>query len=211
MRRVFVHGWSYDAGLWDGVCGALGEADSWRIELGQTGAPVRDALPLEPYLAVTHSAGTLWLLEQDLRHCAGIVAVNGFARFTAGADFPDGVPPRVVQRMRRRLETEAAEVVATFRREIGGAPPAAPLCGARLDDGLQRLLASDGRAAAHSMGARLIWLAGMEDRLVTPAMARAGFGPLARENRCAGGHLLPLDAPETVAALLREAEGHIGR
>lgn len=192
---LLVHGWGFDAALWDGVraglpCGLNAQA----LDLGFFGAPTEPP-PARVTLAVGHSLGALWLLRQDI---APVLAVNGFPRFTAAPDFPHGVPPRMVERMARRLADAPAEVVDAFRARCGAGPaPAAPDAG-RLAWGLDLLLSGDARPARP-----LAALAGRADPIVAPAMTEAAFG--AAVTWLDGGHLLPLTHPHAVAQAIVEA------
>jgi pimeloyl-[acyl-carrier protein] methyl ester esterase len=116
MRLLFLHGWGLDASLWDDVRAALPEYETIAMDRGYFGSPMTD-LPSEPFVAVGHSLGAMLLAGSE--GIAGLVAVNGFDRFAG----EDAVPPRVVERMRKRFAEAPVEVLADFRARIG-APPA---------------------------------------------------------------------------------------
>lgn len=191
---LLVHGWGFDASIWDGVRAALPAAlEVSALELGFFGAP--STVPEEVDLAVGHSLGALWLLREGI---APVLAVNGFPRFTAAPDFPQGVPPRMVERMARRLAEAPVEVVDTFRARCGAGPaPAAPDAG-RLAWGLDMLLSADARPARP-----LRAIAGSADPIVPPAMTEAAFDSAV--TWLDGGHLLPLTHPHAVAQAIVEA------
>ncbi|MGC2855500.1 alpha/beta hydrolase [Novispirillum sp. DQ9] len=191
---LLVHGWGFDATVWDGVRAALPAGlEVEALDLGFFGAPT--AVPYSVTLAVGHSLGALWLLRQGI---APVLAVNGFPRFTAAPDFPQGVAPRMVERMARRLADAPAEVVDAFRDRCGAGPATAAPDVDRLAWGLDLLLSADARPAAP-----LRAIAGRQDPIVPPPMTEAAFG--AAVTWIDGGHLLPLTHPAPLAQAILEA------
>lgn len=201
-----VHGWGFDASFWGPMRAHLAAFRAIAVDLGTFGPPAAPPLPDEPFLAVGHSAGSLKLLALDTPHCRGIVLLNGFPRFSAAPDFPQGVSPRVIERMRRRLQDEPEAVVTEFRARCGcGDPlPGAPQIAA-LDAGLATLLTEDRRADAARRGDRLSWMTGESDPLPP---ARAGFSTPGEI--VPGGHLLPLEQPELCADFVKKAAASLG-
>ena len=169
-------------------------------DLGYFGAPNQPALPSgRPILAVGHSFGVLWLLQEtNLRHDA-IIAINGFTCFAQHRDFPAGIAPRILARMRKRITSDAAGVVANFRARCGvtGPLPAEPNT-QKLVEGLEALQNRDMRPAKVTA-----CLCGAGDELVSQAMSRACF-PGEKIYWHEGGHMLPLTAPAWCAERLRE-------
>ena len=154
-----------------------------------------------PLLGVGHSLGALELLAEPPPGLLGIVALDGFARFGKAADFPEGVPVRVLNRMKARL---GDGVLAEFVQRAGGELPAGEPNRARLAAGLDRLYTLDGRAC------RLpVWrLQADQDPIAPPAMADASFaGMTVVESyiRQSTDHLSPLAAPHACADLVRTA------
>lgn len=195
---VLVHGWGFDAGVWESVRPLLDGLSVRTLDLGFFGAPDLQ-WPVEPVdLAVGHSMGVLWLLTEGRGRWRRLASVNGFPRFTAAPDFPAGTPPRMVQRMAARLADDAAGVLDAFRARCGAGPAERPPDGARLAWGLDLLSTGDGRPVPADTAA----LAGEADPIVPLAMARAGFSNV---HALGGGHLLPLTDPAAVAAFIREA------
>ncbi|WP_404378962.1 alpha/beta fold hydrolase [Caenispirillum salinarum] len=199
---LLVHGWGFDAATWDAVRARLpGNATVHTVEFGFLGAAPRLEVPEEVDVAVGHSMGLLWLLTERSCRWDRLVSVNGFPRFTAAPDFAEGVPPRMVERMRRRLETAPEAVLDDFRARCGAGPAAETPDPARLAWGLDLLQAGDGRPAPPGVAA----LAGDADPIVPPAMARAAFSFGGVGMVAGGGHLLPLSHPAEVAAVILEA------
>lgn len=203
MRHVYVHGWSYDAQFWASLRAHLRQPDDWLIEQGYFGALRHLTLPDERFIAITHSAGLMWLLMQDLRHCQAIIAVNGFARFSASSDGFAGVPPRLLDRMRQGLDRDPHHVLKTFRHRVGDEtlPPPAPSTEV-LDAGLALLRDGDCRPQAREHSAQITLITGAADPIVTGEMSPQRSCPGMAEHYLPGGHLLPLTAPSAVAALI---------
>jgi len=191
---LFVHGWGFDARLWDGVRACFPPDDTLAWDLGFFGAPARPAPPPgRPVIAVGHSFGALWLAHGHPG--VPLVALNGFTCFARRPDFATGVAPRVLARMRARLRVAPEAVVAEFRAACGCTVPApiSPDADA-LDAGLAALEDWDERGTRP-----LLALCGASDALISPAMSETCFPNIVWHP---GGHLLPLEAPDWCAAQL---------
>jgi pimeloyl-[acyl-carrier protein] methyl ester esterase len=152
-------------------------------------------------LGVGQSLGALELLAEPPAEMVGIVALDGFARFGRAPDFPEGVPARVLERMKARI---GEGVLAEFVERAGGELPRGEPDQARLIEGLDRLHTLDGRAC------RLpVWrLQADQDPIATLAMADASFAGMdvvERRVRPSTDHLSPLTAPHACADLIRAA------
>ncbi len=211
---LFVHGWAMDGSIWHGVRGWL---DAWSVprraiavreigylDVGAGGraAACAPACPGAPVVAVGHSLGVMQLLAAPPTGLAGLVSINGFTRFSAAADHPAGVPRRILQRMRHRLEQDPAAAVAAFRDGCGidARVAAAPLLPA-LRQGLELLRDGDARPLLRRLSVPVLALAGTRDAVVPPALSAACF---ADPRWVEGGHLLPLTHPELCARALLE-------
>ncbi|GAC86419.1 hypothetical protein Gbth_025_047 [Gluconobacter thailandicus F149-1 = NBRC 100600] len=200
LPLYLVHGWGFDASFWNPMLDHLPGVEAYVVDAGYFGAPSHPPLPQTPYLAVGHSAGSLSLLEQDLPGCEGLVLFNGFARFSAAGDYPDGVPARVLERMRRQLQKSPETVLADFRNRCGTDEPVpGPPAIERLDAGLEKLLLDDAREQAARWGDRLHWMTGQSDPFPP---ARLGFS--SPGSIVDGGHLLPLAEPALCADSIRQ-------
>ena len=203
-RLLFAHGWALDASLWDGVIGALGKdaADAVVADAGYYGRPAPPLFTDSPLLGVGHSLGVLELLDAPMPGLKGVVAIDGFARFGRARDFPEGVPARVLERMRGRVADGA---LTEFLERAGGVVPEGTPNLERLQAGLDRLETAEGRGC----GALPIWrLQSAGDPIATLAMSDASFAGLnviERRIRRASDHLSPLHAPEACADLIRAA------
>lgn len=209
-RLLFAHGWALDRSLWNAVLAELGEdgARAVTLDAGYFGHPAASgSLDGAPLLGVGQSLGALELLADPPAPLRGLVAIDGFARFVAGPDFPQGHPRRVLQHMARRLQAAPGPVVSEFLGKALGAaalPSGAPDAQA-LARGLERLASLDGRAAA----ARLpVWRLHASDDPIAPLnMADASFADAVqgRRVRVAADHLSPLSAPQACAEVIRQA------
>lgn len=203
---VLVHGWGYDAALWDAVRAQLDPAlPVFTHDLGYFGAVLPAPTFAEPVIAVGHSLGVLWWLTQADIPWRRLLSINGFPRFTATNEFP-GVAPRVLARMQMQFAREPAAVLADFHARCGGHAPAVQPDLARLAEGLDALAHWDGRAALAFRRDNVTALAASDDPIVSPAMSQAAFGA-----RCemieTTGHLLPLTHPERCARAIERLAG----
>lgn len=199
---LFAHGWALDHTLWDKVLEALADLAKNAVvrDAGYYGKPADPHAP-GPIIGVGHSLGALELLAEPPEGLIGVVSLDGFARFGRAPDFPEGVPARVLERMKARI---GEGVLAEFVERAGGSLPEGEPDQGRLIQGLDRLRTLDGR------GWRLpIWrLHAAEDPIATLAMADASFAGMRvieRRIRPSTDHLSPLSAPHACADLVRTA------
>lgn len=214
MRLLFVHGWGFDARIWDDVRHALPDHQACVVDLGYFGAPVTHHCE-GPVLAVGHSLGVMRILLTPPSHCVGLVAINGFDRFSADPSDPSGVPRRVIDRMIARFRQQPEQVLADFRARCGDESPLAE--GLRQDSlltDLELLRDGDARVSAARLGVPVLALQGSEDAILPDAMRKAVFAdvPDIRRDELAGhGHLLPLTAPEWCADRIRAFAAELSR
>lgn len=210
-RLLLAHGWALDRTLWDKVLVELGADadDALVLDAGYYGRPVGPG-PIDgaPVLGVGQSLGALELLTLPPAPLAGLVAIDGFARFAAGPDFAQGRPASVLKLMARRLNVEPGPLLAEFMAQAlaGFAPPSGPPDRQALGAGLERLRALDGRQAARRLP---IWrLHASADPIAPPALADASFVEAdvkTLQVREAADHLSPITAPKACAEMIREA------
>lgn len=201
MNIVFVHGWGYDADIWEAVRARLDPA--WSVDtldLGYFGTPKVGAGGTAD-LAVGHSLGALWWLTQQDSAWKKLLCINGFPRFTATAGYP-GVAPRVLARMQQQFARAPAAVLADFHARCGGHAPAGAPAPDRLAAGLDALAHGDGRATLVARRDDIRALAGTDDPIVPRTMSAAAFAALPAGHVDwveAPGHLLPLTHPDLCA------------
>jgi pimeloyl-[acyl-carrier protein] methyl ester esterase len=197
---LLVHGWGFDASFWTPLRAELGDIPSTAWDLGFLGSSSRPALPDGvPVVAVGHSMGLLWLLHERPAAWRRLVSINGFSRFAKADGLPQGVAPRLLERMIVKLAETPGAVYADFMSRCGLAqPPTDGIDAAALEWGLRALADWDCRGAAQVDLA----LAGRSDPVAPPALSEALFPPpLAQWHD--GGHLLPLTDPVWCAQQLR--------
>lgn len=208
LTAILYHGWGFDGGIWAGMAKNLPD---WRLlaqDRGYFGSP-RMPVPEGPCIAVTHSFGTMLALHEPPPGCIGILAINGFDRFTANPETA-GVQGRIVERMIVRFEREPETVLREFRDRCGCAAPFVIGDASRLEQDLRLLAEMDCTRQAAETALPILLLQGDADPILPPAMRQTVFGGAKRLERrtLSGGHLLPLGAPEICAGMLREfAEG----
>ena len=210
-RLLFAHGWALDRTLWDPVLAELG-ADAQGAVVMDAGYYGRPADPLTlghaPILGVGQSLGVLELLAEPPAPLVGLVAIDGFARFAARPDFPEGQPAALLKLMDSALKTQPGRLLGEFMaKALPGAPPLLQFPDPDvLARGLEKLMTLDGRAAARRLP---IWsLHARFDPIAPLAMADASFaGADVRERRVreAADHLSPITAPRACADLIRAA------
>lgn len=200
---LFVHGWAFDAAFWAPLAAALADWPQAVADAGYFG-PAHTPAPAGPVLAIGHSLGALRLLGEPPPACLGLVAINGFARFGAADDFPEGVPARMLDRMLNRLAAQPDTVLRDFRQRCGDAGAFGPPQLEPLARDLRILRDADQRAALAMLPVPLLALAGATDPIATAPMTTAGFGAAAELHwREAGGHLLPLTDTDWCAQRIR--------
>jgi len=186
---LLLHGWGFDASLWDGLAAAMPD---WRLVRWDRGYFGEKAEPevAGPFVAVGHSLGAM-LLADLLAHDVPLIAINGFDRFSG--DF--GVPPRIVERMRTRFKEDPAAVVTEFRDRCGAAPPPEAMDEERLSRDLA-LLASR-HIASHPN--RILALHGEDDPILPASLRQTAFSGAERMSHPEAGHLLPVTHPQWCA------------
>ncbi|WP_159977647.1 MULTISPECIES: alpha/beta fold hydrolase [unclassified Novosphingobium] len=205
MKLFFAHGWGFDRTFWAPLAALLPAWPHAIDDRGYFGAP-HEARVEGPCVAVTHSFGTMRVLAAPPPGLAGIIAINGFERFTALPGRP-GVPARVLDRMLRRFEIEPRAVLTEFHRSCGSeasfdeTDTENDIDPARLHADLLRLR----DAAPPIPRVPILTLHGGRDPLLPAAMREATFAGarVSRMNHGSGGHLLPLEAPRLCAEAVR--------
>ncbi|MBB4857488.1 pimeloyl-[acyl-carrier protein] methyl ester esterase [Novosphingobium chloroacetimidivorans] len=204
LSLLFCHGWGFDAAMWDPLAALLPEFAQVRDDAGYFGGSAA-ALPSGPVLAVTHSFGTMRLLAAPPPGLAGMVAINGFDRFTAAPDFP-GVPARVVDRMVSAVAQEPETVLADFHARVGSAVPAGEPLAERLQAGLVTLRDGDLRAVVGQVRLPILSLQGARDTLLPMGLRETVFAAVPgvmRRTHPEAGHLLPSEDPAWCADAIR--------
>lgn len=211
----FVHGWGFDASVFDGLADALAIPSidpvpfgpQRRYDAGYVGASLL-APPSEPFIAIAHSFGMMRVLKDLPTQCVGIVCLNGFARFSASPDFAAGTPLRLIDRMLQRLRQDPMGVVNTFRARCGAEPypVTTELDVDALFADLSALRDEDARAALAACPVPIVVVAAEDDPIVSPAMTAMTFadqGAMRVAMLADGGHVLPITRPGDCADAVR--------
>lgn len=179
---ILLHGWGFDARLWDGVTEALPDFAIVRWDRGYFGKAEQGAAE-GAVAGIGHSLGSM-LLADILPPDAPLVAINGFDHFTGA----DGVPLRVVERMQARFAERPETVLTEFRARCGAEPAEDELNPDRLADDLS-LLASH---RATPTPRPILSLQGGMDPILPECLRTHVFPGAERATRGEAGHLLPV-------------------
>lgn len=205
---LFIHGWGFDARFWDPLRAVLPAHRGTARDLGYFGPQISDPAPERdaPVIAVTHSFGTMVLLNDPPPTLAALIVINGFPRFTEAEDYRPATSARLVQRMRRRLTEAPEETLRDFRlrcgTELGNHDP---LDLSRLADDLTAMESRDCRSALAAITAPILVLASEDDPIVPPGMTRQAFPASERITlrwSSGGHHILPLSRPDWCAEMI---------
>jgi len=192
MKRpalLLLHGWGFDAHLWDALCAALPDFPVIRWDRGYFGEKAETAID-PPFAAIGHSLGAM-LLANLLPHDIPLVAINGFDRFSG-----DGaVPSRVVERMRARFAEDPGAVLTEFRARCGAPPAPDEIDESRLAADLALL----GSRRIASRPSRILVLQGQHDPILPESLRATVFPGAERAAHAEGAHLLPVSHPEWCA------------
>lgn len=196
MHFVLVHGWGFHAGMWADVVAHLDDAEVTLVNLGfVSGGPRGEADWPSDAIAVGHSLGLLWLLQQGGGRFRALVSVQGFDCFCCH------IAPSRVAALKRGLERDPGATLQAFWRSCGAAGFALPeaLNVGRLDQGLDWLMHWDARKAKDQLACPILALAARDDVIVPPPMSETIWQNAGLIWSPDGGHVLPLRHPRWVA------------
>ncbi len=205
---VFVHGWGFDARLWDSVRSKLADFDCDCVDLGFSGKPKGAHTDGERQtVAVGHSLGLLWLLHERPFRWRALVSVSGIPRFTKAPGYRQGVDSRVLDATIARFAGKPMATVRDFLHYCGCDAAPANIDPARLGEGLRWLRDWDARAALAAEPGPVLALYSMDDAVVPKALSEGIFAARPNTRLAAapdGGHALPLTRPDWCASQIRE-------
>ena len=240
FRILLVHGWAAEPGCWqrlvdlqDQRSGHLSNAQWSSFNLGFFGAADRVGGPVD--LVVGHSLGVMWAIQNwEQLQFRGLVALNGFSRFSADPDFRFGTHLRLLKRMRSNLllggESLENQLSEFYSRSNGNRPDpywplpksshepnseiskhegVADLSEVRLVEGLETLMNWDLREQWRRLTKRLKSievLAGTSDPIVPPSLTEACFTDVAIHWVSANDHWTPWFEPELCLSLIEKSK-----
>lgn len=183
---LLLHGWGFDAHLWDDLAAALPQYPIVRWDRGYFGTLEQPTVN-GSMVGIGHSLGSM-LLADLLPPEVPLIAINGFDHFTGA----DGVPLRVVERMQARFAEVPTEVLTDFRARCGAPPALDSLNHQRLAEDLALL-------ATHRAGRGdrpILSLQGGLDPILPQALRDHVFSDATRATQPEAGHLLPASHAE---------------
>jgi len=182
---LLLHGWGFDARLWDPLAELLPCYRFVRWDRGYFGEAAEPAAEA-PVAAIGHSLGAM-LLADRVPADTPLIAINGFDHFTGEG----ATPRRVLDRMSARFAEDPKAVLNDFRQRCGAPSVEKPVSSERLATDLA-LLASHHAA---SVPRRILALQGADDPILPASLRETTFPCAIRMMRADGGHLLPVTHP----------------
>lgn len=211
---LLVHGWALTSAIWQPLARRLEARNPdyrfQRMDFGYFGPQERVAGHFE--IAVGHSLGLLWLLEQTHITFDKIVSLAGFTRFYRDRQFKCGVPSRLLTKMQADLQADMPSLIQKFLQECGG-----PLGSwqvdlensnfDRLNRGLYALKSWDRREQWNDLAVpatRRLVIAARSDPVVSAELTSACFSECSIHWLESDSHLLPLAEPDKCASLIQK-------
>ncbi len=231
-RAMVIGGWATVSGYMKGLAVAVGPSHSpevidWRDCLNGSGGALATALRESPDRAtlIGWSAGAQIALEAALaapERVKGLVLISAAARLTSHDEY-DGVAPRALRAMKRKMDSNREDVVRDFFANCI-APrvdesAVADLCRqageidtAALAEGLDYLARTDLRAKLESVTAPALVIHGDADMVVPPSCGKYLAGELPSATFIAvqgAGHDLPGTSAGELAKHMKDwGHGH---
>lgn len=205
MKAWFVHGWAFGPEIWRDLAPLLPKIEPVFADRCYFGA-AEFSPPQEPAIWITHSFGTMLALQNMSENCRALIAINGFDRFSASAEFP-GVPPRLLDRMLARFEAQPVAVVSDFRARCGADAATPVLSENCLREDLTALRDDDCRELTSQLRCPVLSLQAANDPILPQSLREAALhsAPNARHiTHPSAGHLLPLEDPQWCARAISE-------
>ena len=201
---LLVHGWGFDSRSWDRLRAEMPEWSFECMDRGYFGTPHEPSLE-RPFLAITHSFGTIRMLRDPAPNCRGLIAINGFDCLVTKPGF-EGVPSRVLDRMIDRFDDNPSDVLSAFRRRCGCNEGRSIVNGPKLREDLVALRQADSRADAANFILPILSIQGRIDPILPCDLADRVFASapsVVRVSSPSDGHLLPLSNPRFCAEHIR--------
>jgi pimeloyl-[acyl-carrier protein] methyl ester esterase len=216
-KILLVHGWASEVSIWDPLVESVAAEngpDSFDFERVDLGYFSRSAPPVQSgdyELAIGHSAGLQWLLQNRQVRCKAVLSVCGFTRFVCGDDFAAGWPRRILDRMARQLGKDPGLCVREFH-EKGRLPEPCKLPFSRVGTSSNAAVLAAGLQALSNADCRTQWscfdgpravLAATDDPIVDAKLTQSCFPDEEIEWIPACTHWLPMTHPQSCAMAAR--------
>ena len=189
--------------IWSPIIDHLPGTSIQRADLGFRGTPAKPEV--QAPLVIAHSLGLMWALNHLPRPWSGVIILAGFTRFSRTESFP-GVEPRLLARMKSRLEVDPSGAVTEFLYRCGiQSPNTNALDVPRLSQGLDWLMDWDERNEFARLDCPTLSIVGSADPIVTQEHSRACFAGIPQITVDGAGHLLPQTHAGWIANRLKAA------
>ena len=191
MRKslIFIHGWGFNAAIWQGIIARLPGMSATCIDLGYIDGAANSTLEIpDKTVIVGHSLGLLWALKHLPSHPQALISICGFDRFSPP------VPRQNLAIMMRGLKRNPMAQMTHFWRSCGIPPftTAAQLNQSALQEGLQGLMHWNAQAELKSLSCPVLALAARNDEIVGEEMSQSIWKDQQIVWSNEGGHALPL-------------------
>jgi pimeloyl-[acyl-carrier protein] methyl ester esterase len=192
MQIVFVHGWGFNAEIWQGIISHLPDRNVATIDLGFVASEAKSlsSLPKNSVI-IGHSLGVLWSLMHMPARPVALISLCGFDRFSPP------VPKRQLEIMKRGLKRNPEAQMTSFWRSCDITSYAAPeaLNQEKLDEGLDWLMNWNAHAELVNLSCPVHVIAARDDKIVPEEMSCNIWQKQDIDWSPEGGHALPLTHP----------------
>ena len=192
---LFVHGWGFDPRVWNKMTPELGGYNHAFVNMGFIGEEsIPDIPDGEDIIAIGHSLGALWLLNNNPERYKGYISICGFPRFW------DSGSRTYTNLMIERLKSNpGAQMVDFFHNwNLDSMYSLTSMNFPKLIDGLNWLLEWDCRADVQKLDIPKLVLAARDDFIVPENMTEEVWSNVPNTSMIwtdEGGHMLPLTMP----------------
>lgn len=200
MDIIFAHGWGFDAKCWIAVAEEFKDHNLHYIDMGFTGTAMDSAGLPDDALWVCHSLGLPWMLRYGPTSVRGIVSIGGVPAFK------EGMNPKIIAMMKRRLQSDLYAQMQEFWQANGLSYDYCAemdLKAELLIEGLDHLMRWDEREKLNGLDCPILVLSS-EDDVITPSdMISFAWKSYTIVFRKDGGHALPLTRPDWCAEQIK--------
>jgi pimeloyl-[acyl-carrier protein] methyl ester esterase len=199
---LYVHGWGFTPSFWQPLIKKLPKYPFITYDLGFFNHENHNNEDLSilldktsPVIAIGHSYGLQWLADyqkKNLHPFKALISINGFTCFARKNNFPEGIAPLMIEKMKRECQINPVKTLKKFHDSLGSHPPLATPHQGNLSQALEKMMIGDHRDICPDLS-----LCGLSDSLLSKELSLACFSEEIKWHQ--GGHLLPLDDPRWCA------------